>query len=143
MQMILVLLAVVSSSTLAFTLQRSPSSSMALFASDSEKKWPGDRLPVPNPLFLDQKMDAAWGRGKYRTEIWDDNVNPLNDWYNAYTFSQEEIDAIRAGFDFNDAEGWCKSKGIDYEKAYAEMKASAEKQLEEVRACYPLFALAY
>ena len=78
-------------------------------------------------------MDAAWGRGKYRTEIWDDNVNPMNDWYNAYSFSQDEIDAILAGFDFKDPEGWCKSKGIDYEKAYAEMKASAEKQLEEVR----------
>ena len=132
MQIILVLLAIFSSSVTAFTLHRYPSSNIALYASDSQKKWSGDRLPVPNPLFLDQRMDAAWGRGKYRTEIWNDNVNPLNDWYNAYTFSQDEIDAIQGGFNFQDPEGWCKSKGIDFEKAFAEMKASAEKQLEEV-----------
>ena len=28
--------------------------------------WSGDRPPAANPLIYKQKMDAAWGRGKYR-----------------------------------------------------------------------------
>lgn len=28
--------------------------------------WPKNRPPVPNALFYKQKMDAAWGRGKFR-----------------------------------------------------------------------------
>lgn len=28
--------------------------------------WPKTRPPVPNALFYKQKMDAAWGRGKFR-----------------------------------------------------------------------------
>lgn len=131
MQSIVIFVAIVSAVN-AFTWSsiRQPSSTALL--SNAENKWPGNRPPVPNPLFFDQKMDAAWGRGKFRTEIWEDNVNPLNDWYNAYTPSDEEIQAAHAGFDFSDPEGWCKAKGIDYEKAYNEMKVAGEKQLEEV-----------
>jgi hypothetical protein len=78
-------------------------------------------------------MDAAWGRGKYRTEIWNDNVNPMNDWWTAYAPSQEEIDASIAGFDFSDAEGWCKERGFDYEAAYKTAQDIVLKQLQEVR----------
>jgi hypothetical protein len=77
-------------------------SSTALF------KWPGNRPPLPKAEFLDQRMDAAWGRGKFREEIWNDKVNPINDWWEAYTPSDEEVEAAAAGFDFKDPEGWFK-----------------------------------
>ena len=32
-------------------------------------EWKGDRPPLPNMEFLDQRMDAAWGRGKFRDEV--------------------------------------------------------------------------
>lgn len=70
------------------------------------QKWPGNRPPVTNPEFLSQRMDAAWGRGKYRKEVWDDKVNPLNDWWTAYAPTQEEMAAAREGFDFSDPKGW-------------------------------------
>jgi hypothetical protein len=28
--------------------------------------WSGDKFPIPNPNRSSQKMDAAWGRGKFR-----------------------------------------------------------------------------
>ena len=28
--------------------------------------WPKTRPPVPNAIVYKQKMDAAWGRGRYR-----------------------------------------------------------------------------
>jgi len=55
---------------------------------------------------IDQRMDAAWGRAKYRTEVWDDDVNPMNDWWLAYSPSQEEVEAAAAGFDFKNAKEW-------------------------------------
>jgi hypothetical protein len=97
--------------------------------------WTGKRIPIATPTFLDQKMDAAWGRGKYRTEIWEDNVNPLNDWYLAYAPSQEEIDASMGGFDFKDPESWCKENGIDYEKAKEDLKKATLNKLAEVHCC--------
>jgi hypothetical protein len=89
-------------------------------------------LPATNPLFYEQKMDAAWGRGKFRSEIWEDKVNPKNDWWTAYLPSQEEIQASKAGFDFKDPESWCKENNIDYEKAKAAGKEVSMQQLEEV-----------
>ena len=56
--------------------------------------WPGDRPPLPNFRRLDQSMDAAWGRGKYRREIWEDDVNPIVDWTVSFEPSEEEIDAL-------------------------------------------------
>ena len=84
-------------------------------------------------------MDATWGRGntyyithllteirtlslvywrnilfataKYRTEVWNDDVNPINDWWDAYSASEEEIEAMAAGYDFNNPEEYFKSKG--------------------------------
>ena len=35
-------------------------------AMSTQKKWPGDRPPIANPQLLKQKMDASWGRGKFR-----------------------------------------------------------------------------
>jgi predicted RNase H-like HicB family nuclease len=96
--------------------------------------WPGTRPPINNPLLIKQKMDAAWGRGKYRSEIWNDQVNPLNDWWMAFTPSDEEVEAAKWGFDFADPKGWCEARGIDYDKAMEEKEGAqqaAVKKLEE------------
>lgn len=64
------------------------------------KLWPGTRPPIINMRFLQLKMDATWGRGKYRDEIWDDNINPSNDWWISFAPSEEEIEAASLGYDF-------------------------------------------
>ena len=51
-------------------------------------------------------MDAAWGRAKYRTEVWEDDVNPSNDWWLAYAPSEEEVSAAEKGFDFKNPQSW-------------------------------------
>jgi hypothetical protein len=51
-------------------------------------------------------MDAAWGRGKYRTEVWEDDVNPVNDWWAVYAPSEEEIEAAEKGYDFSNPKDW-------------------------------------
>lgn len=137
MQVLLVaLVLVLSPAVTGFSHARATSRSKQTLMQETKDSsaWPGDRIPATNPLFFDQKMDAAWGRGKYRTEIWNDNVNPMNDWWTAYAPSEEEIAASQAGFDFSDAEGWCKEKGLDYEKSYAAAKDITLKQLQEVLA---------
>lgn len=93
--------------------------------------WPGNRPPVNNMNVVAQKMDATWGKAKFRTEIWNDDVNPVNDWWKNYAPSQEEIQAAKEGFDFKDVKGWCESKGIDYEKAVAETAELTNKEYEE------------
>lgn len=70
------------------------------------KIWPGNRPPVPNLQLLEQRMDATWGRGKFRTEVWEDDVNPVNFWWDAYAPSEETLEAIELGFDFMDPKGW-------------------------------------
>eukprot|EP01035_Chromulina_nebulosa_P020951 gene20951-27154_t len=72
-------------------------------------------------------MDAAWGRGKFRSEVWDDDVNPLNDWWEAYAPSQEEIDAAQNGYDFANPQAWFESNGIDFDKATAEYQSKCEE----------------
>lgn len=79
--------------------------------------WKGDRPPLPNMEFLDQRMDAAWGRGKYRDEVWNDNVNPLNNWWTAYAPSEEQEEAAAQGYDFTNPQAYFEEKNIDYEKA--------------------------
>lgn len=69
-------------------------------------KWNGDRPPLPNMELLTQRMDASWGRGKYRTEVWNDNVNPMNDWWTAYAPSEEQIEACDQGYDFKNPQAW-------------------------------------
>ena len=53
----------------------------------------------------------SFSTGKYRTEVWNDDVNPMNDWWEAYSQSEEEIEAMAAGYDFNNPEEYFKSKG--------------------------------
>lgn len=70
--------------------------------------WPGDRPPMTNLELLEQRMDATWGRGKYRTEVWDDDMNPVSDWWTAYAPSEEQIEAAAAGYDFKESASWLK-----------------------------------
>eukprot|EP00607_Mallomonas_marina_P006503 CAMPEP_0182429178 /NCGR_PEP_ID=MMETSP1167-20130531/25573_1 /TAXON_ID=2988 /ORGANISM="Mallomonas Sp, Strain CCMP3275" /LENGTH=142 /DNA_ID=CAMNT_0024612547 /DNA_START=238 /DNA_END=666 /DNA_ORIENTATION=+ len=72
-------------------------------------------------------MDAAWGRGKFRTEVWDDDANPSNFWWENFAPSKEEIEASQQGYDFADPKGWCEAKGLNYE----EVKEKTKKALEE------------
>lgn len=65
-------------------------------------------------------MDATWGRGKYRSEVWEDDVNPKTNWWEVYTQSDEETEAFHSGYDFSNPEEYFKSKGIDYKKALEE-----------------------
>jgi len=65
--------------------------------------WPGDRPPMINLELLEQRMDATWGRGKYRTEVWVDDMNPVSDWWTSYAPSDEQIEAAAAGYDFKDS----------------------------------------
>jgi hypothetical protein len=94
------------------------------------EKWPGDRPPVPVAQFLTQFMDASWGRGKFRTEVWEDDVNPADNWWEVYAPSVEEQEAANAGFSFADVESWCKDKGLDFDKAMATYKAEVDKTTE-------------
>lgn len=66
------------------------------------------KIPLPKPEYLVQRMDAAWGRGKFREEVWLDIPNPSNDWWDAYGPSEEEIQAAEAGYDFKDPQEWFK-----------------------------------
>ena len=61
---------------------------------------------MPNLLVGEQRMDATWGRGRFRREIWDDKLNPMNDWWAAYAPSEEEMEASAAGYDFKDPKAW-------------------------------------
>lgn len=95
-------------------------------------EWKGDRPPLPNMEFLDQKMDAAWGRGKFRDEVWNDNVNPLNNWWTAFAPSEEQTDAAAQGYDFKNPQAYFEEKNIDYEKALEKY----EKDKSEAYAAY-------
>lgn len=44
--------------------------------------------------------------------MWDDIVNPLNDWWEAYTPSEESVEAAALGFDFKDPQGWCEVRKV-------------------------------
>ena len=106
--------------------------------SNLNMKWDGNskRPPLPVPNFLDQSMDAAWGRGKMRTEVWEDDVNPMDNWWEIYSPSEEEVDAAEDGFDFSNVENWCKEKGIDYDEYMNSYKIEANKLVEEYRKEY-------
>ncbi|RYH00623.1 hypothetical protein EON65_49005 [archaeon] len=75
---------------------------------DHKEKWPGNRPPMPNLGQLEQRMDATWGRGKFREEIWEDKGSPVNEWWVAFTPSEEQLQAAAQGFDFTNVEEWCK-----------------------------------
>ena len=84
---------------------------------DRPMTWPGTRPPLPNLGRLGQRMDATWGRGRFRSEVWDDDVNPKTNWWEVYTQSDEETEAFHSGYDFSKPEEYFKSKGIDYKTA--------------------------
>jgi hypothetical protein len=44
----------------------------------------------------------------FRSEIWEDKVNPLNNWWEAYAPSEEEVEAASKGFDFTNTKSWCE-----------------------------------
>ena len=73
---------------------------------ETDGAWDGKRTPVPAMERLEQAMDASWGRGKFRTEVWAGDVNPCNDWWLAYAPSDEEVDAASKGFDFRNPKAW-------------------------------------
>ena len=64
-------------------------------------KWPGNRPPLPCEAYFTERMEATWGRGKFREEIWNDIVNPVNDWWLKYAPSEEEIEAIELGYEIS------------------------------------------
>ena len=41
-----------------------------------------------------------------RAEVWEDKVNPLNNWWESYSPSEEERDAAAQGYDFAHPEKW-------------------------------------
>ena len=85
----------------------------SLNAEEGHKKlssWDGTRPPITRMERLEQSMDATWGRGKFRTEVWAGDVNPMNDWWMAYAPSPEEVDAAAQGFNFKDPKAWLEVK---------------------------------
>jgi hypothetical protein len=73
---------------------------------DHASSWDGKHTPVTRMERLEQSMDASWGRGKFRTEVWAGDVNPMNDWWMAYAPSKEEVAASAKGFNFKDPKAW-------------------------------------
>jgi hypothetical protein len=104
-----------------------PQRAMVSFSSMT-MKWDGTRPPCPKVEWLDQRMDATWGRGKFRTEVWEGETNPVNNWWEIFHPSDEEIEAANAGYNFADPEAYFKEKGMDPEKA---MEAGLKFQNEE------------
>ena len=81
-----------------------------------QMKWDQTRPPLTNMKRLEQRMDATWGRGKFRTEVWEGNVNPMNAWWDAYSFSEEEQEALAAGYDMSDPAAWFTKQGLNPEE---------------------------
>ena len=79
---------------------------------ESAPVWDGKRTPITTMERLDQAMDATWGRGKFRSEVWDGDVNPVNDWWTAYAPSEEEIAAAKVGFNFRDPKAWFEVRNM-------------------------------
>ena len=72
----------------------------------SNEKWDPKKIPAPKIEFLQQRMDASWGRGKFREEVWKDKANPSNDWWEVYAPSKAEIEAAEMGYDFSNPKEW-------------------------------------
>jgi hypothetical protein len=79
-----------------------------------EMKWTGDRVPETNPLRLQLKIDASFGRAETRTVDYMDadaqNPPDETEWWKAYLPSEEEIEAAAQGFDFSNPEKWLADK---------------------------------
>ena len=50
----------------------------------------------------------------YRSEVWEDQVNPLNDWWEGFAPSQEEAEAMAAGYDFANPKAWLEVSSLAY-----------------------------
>ena len=124
--LVVVLVAIIASYGMAFQPNQSPRTFVS--SSSMSMKWDGTRPPCPAVPWLEQRMDATWGRGKFRTEVWDSDVNPVNSWWEIFHPSEDEIEAANAGYNFKDPEAYFKEKGIDPEKA---MEAGSKFQNEE------------
>lgn len=94
--------------------------------------WPGDRPPLAQTEIYLERMDAGWGRGKYRSEVWDDDVNPLDQWWYKYSPSQEEMEAANAGYNLGGDidEEYFQRKNINVEEAKAKFESAKEAALE-------------
>ena len=95
-----------------------------------QMKWDPTRPPMTNMKRLEQRMDATWGRGKFRTEVWEGNVNPMNFWWEAYYFSDEEREALLAGYDMSDPAEWFRKQGLDPEECMERGKKYEAEQFE-------------
>lgn len=104
--------------------------------SDPNRKmsWPGTRPPLTNMGRLLQSMDATWGRGKYRSEVWDDNPNPVNYWWEIYAPSEEEQEAADCLYDFANPKAWFEERGINFEQAMADYERDTAIALEAYKA---------
>lgn len=71
--------------------------------------------------------------GKYRSEVWDNRLNPVNNWWECYTQSIEEMEAMHAGYDFENPEEYFKEKGIDYAQALEQFKVDTNASYEAYR----------
>jgi hypothetical protein len=79
-------------------------------------------------------MNASWGKAKFRTEVWDDDVNPSDDWWRVYAPSEEEIDAALANFSFGEVEQWCEDKGLNFEDAQAKYQKDLQGLMQNMEA---------
>jgi len=98
------------------------------------KVWPKHRPPTPNVKLLNERMDATWGRGKFRAEVWSGQDNPEDDWTSKYAPSEEEIEAMLYGFDFTNPRQYFKEAGINYDEAMAETKRVAAERAAALEA---------
>eukprot|EP00596_Hydrurales_sp_CCMP1899_P010890 CAMPEP_0119041800 /NCGR_PEP_ID=MMETSP1177-20130426/13713_1 /TAXON_ID=2985 /ORGANISM="Ochromonas sp, Strain CCMP1899" /LENGTH=148 /DNA_ID=CAMNT_0007008127 /DNA_START=309 /DNA_END=755 /DNA_ORIENTATION=+ len=81
-------------------------------------------------LRLEQGMDATWGRGKMRTEVWEGDVNPANDWWRAYEPSEEEVVAAGKGYNFSNPKKYFEDRGIDSAKAMNDWKTLQKEMFD-------------
>lgn len=110
------------------------------FPEPNKELWPGDRPPLSQVKLYAEKMDAAWGRGRFRSEVWDDDANPLNNWIKNYEITAEQLEALAQGFDFTNPKSWFEKRGIKWEDALEKYKAAIAdslKKYEEKKANEP------
>jgi hypothetical protein len=100
------------------------------FPEPNKDIWPGDRPPLSQIKLYAEKMDAAWGRGKFRSEVWEDDVNPLNNWSKNYEITAEQLEALKQGFDFTNPKPWFEKRGIKWEDALAKYNAAIAENLK-------------
>ena len=84
-----------------------------------EQAWDGTRPPIPNlRRFEDEsKMEATYGRGKFREEVWNSVINPKNEWWRQYEPSIEEAAAMMQGYyNYEKREDWFEVRAESHPK---------------------------